>query len=206
MRFDHTKRLRHVIVAAVGLVVAVTAAIIGVDQGKPERLRLVEGQLPPAQTTTAPTTELSLAPSPSSPSTTPPREATTTVRRPVATTAPAPTPAPRATTTTTRSPAPRVGTFAMAPASGPAGSDVAVSGSGCRTGSVTVSMLPLAGSLPLDLAGADPRSDGTWSTTLTVPALALPGRYPVFAHCTGGGLLSAFDYDLQMFTVELPGD
>lgn len=202
MQFNHAKRLRHVIVFFVGIAVVLVAAFIGVREGRPERLRLVEGEIPSA-TTTEP---VALA----APATVPPTSATTAApnttlaRKATGSTAATTVPAPRASTTVAVKPsAPKV--FAMKPASGPAGSDVTVSGAGCKGGDVKVSLLPLIGLLPLDLTGSPAKSDGTWSVRLTVPPLVLPGRYPIFAHCGGGGLLGAFDYQIQTFTVELPG-
>ena len=95
--------------------------------------------------------------------------------------------------------------FSMAPSSGPAGTVVHVSGSGCTpsllgtpaTDFVTVTAPSLGVSLQLPVA-----SNGSWQGTFTVPAAAPAAPAPVAAVCTTGGLPSLFTlYSPQTFDV-----
>jgi hypothetical protein len=98
-----------------------------------------------------------------------------------------------------------VGPFSVAPASGPPGTSVTVSGVGCSPGLsvsqsqdyVSVSMATFT----ID-AHAPVKAAGSWSTTLVIPANAPAGPITITAACMTDGLPSLVtQYTPQTFTV-----
>ena len=99
-------------------------------------------------------------------------------------------------------------TFTMSPRSGPPGTLVHVSGSGCAPGllsSPSTDFVTVAASA-LDLAFQAPvASNGSWQGSFTVPADPLSLPSVVVALCTSAGLPSLFTiYSPMTFTVSLP--
>ncbi len=95
--------------------------------------------------------------------------------------------------------------FSMSPGSGPGGTAVAVSGTGCAPGLLLTSVDHVV----VTLASAPPASvqiplstGGSWSGTVTVPANAAAGTALLTAVCFSEGLQSLLTiYDPQTFTV-----
>jgi hypothetical protein len=88
------------------------------------------------------------------------------------------------------------------------GSSTTVSGQNCQTpagftGPVSVEVsLVNNESVPVDLAAVAPKSDGTWSAVITVPADSSPGTYLIAANCDQYS--TGVNYVPQSLSVQAP--
>lgn len=96
--------------------------------------------------------------------------------------------------------------FSMSPTSGPGGTAVSVSGTGCSPGLLLSSSLDrvvvTVSTVPSVTAQMPVTSNGSWSGSLTIPAGVVPGPAPVAALCVSDGLASLLTiYEQKTFTV-----
>jgi hypothetical protein len=94
--------------------------------------------------------------------------------------------------------------FNMSSSSGPPGSVVSVSGSGCSPGPLlqSTSVTVRATTVPPTNVQLPVHANGSWSGSFTIPADALAAPAAVTAECVSGGLLSLLTiYTPKTFTV-----
>src|SRR5688500_20008111 len=104
----------------------------------------------------------------------------------------APTTAPRPTTTA----APRAPSFEMTPTSGPAGTLVKTSGSGCQGENYGVGIhIHDPSGQPVDGDGSATQPDGTWTLEFHMGHYqAGPGKYTIRPVCMNGASATVFEY------------
>lgn len=105
-------------------------------------------------------------------------------------------------------PAGAVPTFTRSPASGPGGTQIALSGTECPAGKpvAAAALFDPADNLVAETPDFPVGGDGSWSGTLIVPAASSAGQYEVDAGCFASDQdPDPFLYDPLPFTVTGPG-